>query len=208
MKKSILAIAIAFLGINAATAQESPLFGIKGGVNFSNFYGDGIKQYNDPNGRTSFNLGLLAEIPVSDKFSVQPEVLYSGQGYDIADRNDANDIEYQLDYINVPVLAKYYVTDGLALEAGPQVGFLVNSEIDYNPSNTNDNNSISLNEDQFNKLDLSVALGASYKFRGGFFLSGRYNLGLSDIYDDSANNFFANADAKHSVIQGGIGFMF
>ncbi len=208
MKKSILAIAIAFLGINAASAQESPLFGIKGGVNFSNFYGDGINQYNDPNGRTSFNLGLLAEIPVSDKFSVQPEVLYSGQGYDIADRNDANDIEYQLDYINVPVLAKYYVTDGLALEAGPQVGFLVNSEIDYNPSNTNDNNSISLNEDQFNKLDLSVALGASYKFRGGFFLSGRYNLGLSDIYDDSANNFFANADAKHSVFQGGIGFMF
>jgi len=208
MKKSILAIAIAFLGMNAVSAQESPLFGVKGGLNFSNFKGDGINSYNDPHGRTSFNLGLLAEIPVSDKFSIQPEVLYSGQGYDIADRNDANDIEYQLDYINVPVLAKYYLTDGLSLEAGPQVGFLVNSEIDYNPSSTNDNNSISLDKDQFNKVDLSVGLGASYKFRGGFFLDARYNLGLSDIYDDSSNAYFAKADAKHSVFQGGIGFMF
>lgn len=208
MKKSILVIAIALFGFNVASAQESPLFGVKGGINLSNFSGDGIDSYNNPSGRTAFNLGLLAEIPLSDRFSIQPEVLYSGQGYDIADRNDANDIEYQLDYINVPVLAKFYVTDGLSLEAGPQVGFLVNSEIDYNPSNPNDNNSISLNEDQFNTVDLSVALGASYKFNGGFFVSARYNAGLSDIYDDSANNYFAKADAKHSVFQGGIGFMF
>lgn len=208
MKKSILAIAIAFLGINAASAQESPLFGVKGGINFSNFSGDGINSYNDPDGRTSFNLGLLAEIPLSERFSIQPEVLYSGQGYDIADRNDADDIEYQLDYINVPVLAKFYVVEGLSLEAGPQVGFLVNTEIDYDPSGTNDNNSISLDDDQFNKVDLSVALGASYKFRGGFFVNARYNAGLSDIYDDSANTYFAKADAKHSVFQAGIGFMF
>lgn len=209
MKKSILLVAIALFGFTTMSAQEYVMFGAKGGVNFSTFSGDGVNAFNDPDGRTSFHLGLVAEIPVGPRFSIQPEVLYSGQGYDIADRNNANDIEYQLDYINLPVLAKVYVTEGLALEAGPQVGFLVNSEIDRNPSSPNDEYSVSLDSDQFNTVDFSVALGASYKFRGGFFVNGRYNIGLTDIYDDSfANNIFSGADAKHSVIQAGIGFMF
>jgi len=208
MKKSVLIITLALFGITAVSAQEYIMFGVKGGANFSTFSGDGVNAFNDPNGRTSFNLGLLAEIPVTDKFSVQPEVLYSGQGYDIADRNNADDIEYQLDYINIPVLAKFYVVDGLALEAGPQVGFLVNSQIDYKPSSSN-NGEISLSEDQFNKVDFSAALGASYKFRGGFFVNGRYNIGLTDIYDDTfTNNLFSKADAKHSVLQAGVGFVF
>ena len=66
-----------------------------------------------------------------------------------------------------------------------------------------------MSEDQFNKVDFSVALGASYKFQGGFFVNGRYNIGLTDIYDDSfTNNIFSGVDAKHSVLQAGVGFMF
>tara|TARA_R100001369_G_scaffold49261_1_gene75887 strand:+ start:41100 stop:41720 length:621 start_codon:yes stop_codon:yes gene_type:complete len=206
MKKSVLLIAIALVSFYNVNAQEYVMFGVKGGINSSTFNGDGFGNFDNPNSRTSFNLGLLAEIPISDKFSVQPEVLYSGQGYDVASRNDANDVEYQLDYINVPVLAKFYLIDGLSLEAGPQIGFLVNSEIDSNPSQ--DSGDVPLNEDQFNKVDLSLGLGASYKFRGGFFVNARYNYGLSDVYDDSYSSLFNNSDVKHSVLQGGIGFLF
>jgi len=205
MKKSLLLIAITLFGITAMSAQEYVMFGVKGGATFS---GDGLNAFNDPNARISFNLGLLAEIPLTDKFSVQPEILYSVHGYDIPVRNNAGVIEYQLDYINIPVLAKFYLIDGLALEAGPQVGFLVNSEMDYKPSSTN-SGEVSLSEDQFNKVDFSAALGASYKFRGGFFVNGRYNIGLTDIYDDSfSNNVFSDADAKHTVVQAGVGFVF
>lgn len=206
MKKSFFLLGIMFLGLQNMSAQESVYFGVKGGINISTFKGDGFGDFNNPDPLTSFNLGLLAEIPVSDKFSVQPEVLYSGQGFDLESKSNARDAEYQLDYINIPVLAKYYLTDGLSLEAGPQVGFLVNSEIDTNPRG--DGGDVPLNEDQFNKVDLSLALGASYKFRGGFFVNARYNFGLSDVYDDSFSNFFSNSDVKHSVLQGGIGFMF
>ncbi len=207
MKKSILLIAIALFGFTTMTAQEYVMFGAKGGVNFSTFSGDGNNAWNDPSGRTSFHLGLVAEIPMSDRFSIQPEVLYSGQGYDLANRSNADDIEYQLDYINLPVIAKVYVFDGLALEAGPQVGFLVKSEVDYKPSTVNSGD-VTLNSDQFNTVDFSVALGASYKFRGGFFINGRYNIGLTDIYDDSFQSTFSGTSAKHSVLQAGVGFMF
>lgn len=205
MKKSILLVAIALFAFTTVSAQEYVMFGAKGGVNFSTFSGDGVSAFTDNNGRTSFHLGLLAEIPMSERFSIQPEVLYSGQGYDLVSRDNANDIEYQLDYINIPIIAKFYVFEGLALEAGPQVGFLVNSEIDSERSFLDDDNSIPLNDDQFNKTDFSLALGASYKFRGGLFVNGRYNIGLREIYDDS---IVSRADAKHSVIQLGLGFMF
>lgn len=206
MKKSILLVAIALFGFTAVSAQEYVMFGAKGGVNFSSFSGDGLSAFTDDKGRTSFHLGLVAEIPMSERFSIQPEVLYSGQGYDLVSRDNANDVEYQLDYINIPVIAKVYVFEGLALEAGPQVGFLVNSEIDSDRSLFDDNDgSISLDEDQFNKTDFSLALGASYKLRGGLFVNGRYNIGLREIYDDS---IISRADAKHSVVQLGLGFMF
>ena len=199
MKKSVLVIAMMIMSTTFISAQEFVYFGVKGGVNFSSFNGDGYDDFVSPEERTAYHLGLLAEIPVGDRFSIQPEVLYSAQGYDIASREDANDIEYQLDYINVPVLAKYYLFNQFSIEAGPQIGFLVHEEVDFNPSD--DGGDLNLDDDQFKTIDFGVGLGASYKF-SNFFISGRYNLGLTDIYD------FEGADAKNSVIQAGVGIMF
>lgn len=195
MKKSILFIAALVLSTTYAAAQEYVYFGIKGGVNFSTFSGDGFSDFNDENARTAYHLGLLAEIPVSDRFSIQPEVLYSAQGFDIVRRNDNADIEHQLDYINIPVLAKFYLTDGFSLEAGPQLGFVVNDEIG------DGSNDIDFYDADRNDLDVSLGMGASYKFNN-IFLYGRYNAGFTDIYDREG------ADAKNSVVQAGIGLLF
>ena len=199
MKKSVLVIAMMIMSTTFISAQEYIYFGVKGGVNFSSFNGDGYDDFVNPEERTSFHLGLLAEIPVSDRFSIQPEVLYSAQGYDIASIDGGDDIEYQLDYINVPVLAKVYLFNRFSLEAGPQIGFLVHEEVDSNP--TGDGGDFNLNNDQFKKVDFGVGIGASYKI-SNFFISGRYTLGLTDIYD------IDGVDAKNSVIQAGVGLMF
>ena len=195
MKRLILVIAIAFMGVSTLSAQEYVVFGAKGGVNFSNFAGDGFASFEeDSNARTAFHLGLVAEVPLSERFSVQPEVLYSAQGFDIMRINDGQDVEFRLDYVTVPVLAKFYVTDGFSLVAGPQFGYLAESEI------KSPNSEIELNSDNFNNFDMAVGLGAEYKFNQ-FFLYGRYNAGLTEIYEGGDG-------AKNSVIQAGIGFMF
>ena len=195
MKKSILFMAAFVLSTTFAAAQEYVYFGIKGGVNFSTFSGDGFSDFNDESARTAYHLGLLAEVPVSDRFSVQPEVLYSAQGFDIIRREDNADIKHQLDYVNIPVLAKFYLTDGFSLEAGPQLGFIVNDQIG------DGDNDVNFYDDGRNDLDVSLGLGASYKFNN-FFLYGRYNAGLTDIYDRQG------ADAKNSVVQAGVGLLF
>ncbi len=197
MKKSILFFAAMLLSTTFVAAQEFVYFGVKGGVNFSTFSGDGFSDFKDESARTGYHLGLLAEIPVSDRFSIQPEVLYSAQGFDLVRRENDNDVEHQLDYINIPVMAKFYVFDGLALEAGPQFGFIVEEAIDFGSTE------VEIYNDNRNDFDLSLGLGASYKFNK-LFLYGRYNAGMTDIYDSDG----FEADAKNSVIQVGVGLLF
>ncbi|WP_029037372.1 porin family protein [Salinimicrobium xinjiangense] len=195
MKKSLLFIAAMILSTTFVAAQEFVYFGAKGGVNFSNFSGDGWSGFDDGDARTAYHLGLVAEVPVSDRFSIQPEVLYSAQGYDIVRRENGADLEHKLDYVTVPVLAKLYVYRGLSLEAGPQFGFLADHEVGTGE------NDMDLGDDNINNFDLSLGLGASVKLNK-FFIYGRYNAGMTDVYDVDG------VDVKNSVVQAGVGILF
>lgn len=179
------------------TRSMSPSFGVKGGVNFATITGN---DFDSPDSRTSFHVGALAEFPIAEIFSVQVEALYSGQGFesDIDGSIFGGDgkAEYQLDYINVPVLAKLYVTRGLSFEVGPQFSFKVNEEIDFDANGNNGD--IDLNEAK--DFEFGVAAGLTFQTDMGLFATGRYNYGLTEIIEDT--------DAKNSVFQIGIGYKF
>ncbi|MCG9972032.1 porin family protein [Christiangramia crocea] len=197
MKKTFLLVAIAIFGLSASTnAQEYWNFGIKGGANFTNMSSDGFE---DNNSRTGFHLGLLAEIPVSDRFSIQPEALYSTQGFEVETSNYTD--EYKLDYIQVPLIAKIYLIDGLAVEAGPSFNFLVNEEYEYESGLLDIENDSEL----ASSFEFGGALGLSYKFNNGFFLSGRYTKGFTNVYD---SDDFDDDAIKNNGFQVGLGLQF
>lgn len=190
-----------------ASNKDSMAFswGVKGGVNFATLNGD---DFDSPDSRTSFHVGLVAELPVAEIFSLQAEVLYSGQGakrsYAELTGNPLNpvaegDVEFQLDYINVPVLAKVYIFKGFSLEAGPQFSFLLNDEIDFEP-NADDGDFASPIRQSANTFEFGVAGGLTFQTEMGLFAYGRYNQGITDIADDF--------DAQNSVFQLGIGYKF
>jgi len=198
----IFATAIVFASALTASAQneadntsdKSISFGVKGGVNFATVNGPDI---DSPDSRTSFHVGALMEVPITDMFSFQAEAMYSGKGFKYNfEGTDGDKAEYQLDYIDVPLLAKIYVTKGLSIEAGPQISFLVNEEFDSNPnSNSGDGNL-----DGANSVDFGLAGGLSFQTEFGIFATGRFAYGLSKIYDD--------ADIHNQVFQIGIGYKF
>ena len=72
-------------------------FGAKAGLNLASIGGDET----DVKSLTSFHVGGVAEIMISDKFSVQSEIVYSAQGT----RAEEGDGELKLDYINIPVFS-------------------------------------------------------------------------------------------------------
>lgn len=212
MKKLILCAVALISGLTIAQAQsdsKAVQLGVKGGLNSSTISGDDIGELKS---RTSFNAGLVAEIPISERVSFQPEVFYSGQGFDIQENDQDNifdtddNVEYQLDYIQVPLLLKVYLVEGLSVEAGPQFGFKIHEEIDFEPNNDGGDIEIDSNDSNVKDLDTGIALGTAYKFDNGFFLSGRYTFGLTNIFEDGTT--FENVDAKNNVWQFGLGFMF
>lgn len=207
MKRNVLLLFLVVfvsVAVKAQADQSLAQFGIKGGVNLATLTADDFEDGADS--RTSFNVGILAELPLSDRFSIQPEVLYSSQGFDIQQNDDGDDLEYQLDYIQVPILAKIYLIKGLSVEAGPQFGFKANEEIDSNPNGDDGDFVIDQDSSVFKDFDTSIVGGVSYKFETGFFVSGRYTYGLTNIFKDGiiGDNF----EAKNAVWQFGLGFMF
>lgn len=179
------------------TVKRGPSFGVKGGVNFATVTGD---DFDSPDSRTSFHVGVLGEFPLADIFSLQVEALYSGQGFESDVDGELfggeGKVEYQLDYINVPVLAKIYATKALSFEVGPQFSFKVNEEIDADADN--DGGDLDVNEAK--DFEFGVAAGLTIQTNMGIFATGRYIYGLTDVIED--------ADVKNSVFQIGIGFKF
>ena len=186
MKKILVLAVITVLGFTNGTAQEIK-FGAKGGINIANIKGDNTSSLEPV---TAFNFGVMTEITISQKFSFQPEVLFSGQGYSFKG-SDGNLVA--INYLNVPIIAKYYLVKGLSLEVGPQIGYLLSAK--------NGGTNV---KDGFKKVDLAANLGVGYKLENGLNFGARYNFGLSNINDVSGDsNKFRN-----SVFQVSIGYFF
>ncbi|WP_291118208.1 porin family protein [Flavobacterium sp. UBA6135] len=171
MKKIMLSI-LAVVAFGTANAQDIK-FGVKAGANFSNFTGDV-----DSDGLTSFYIGGLVDFAVSEKFHVQPELLYSMEG--------AKDAE--MSFVRIPIMAKYYVAEGFNLQAGPSIGFKVSADDGL--------------DEVTKSMDFGLGFGAAYELPIGVFFDARYNLGLSDISD--VNGF----ELKTTNFQVGLGYRF
>ena len=210
MKKIILTV-MAIFAVGAAKAQEIK-YGVKAGLNLSTLTGD--VAYYDVKSKAGFHVGGFAEFKITDKFAVQPELLYSTQGGkisfsssdDFSYTNDKRDIK--LGYLNLPVMAKYYIIPGLSVEAGPQVGFLLSAKNEYQIySSVSEDLSGSGEEDikdDSKSVDFGFNLGAGYEFTENIFVQARYNLGLSSINEDSDSDI----DVKNGVLQLSFGYKF
>ncbi len=187
MKKIIVTL-VAVFAIGAVSAQEAK-FGVKAGLNLANWTGD----VEETKTKVGFNVGGFVEIKVSEKFSVQPELLYSAQGTDFDGET------YSFGYINIPVMAKFYVAKSFSLEAGPQVGFLISAKAKEDGSDEK----VDIKEG-FESVDFGLNFGAGYDFTEKFSVGVRYNLGLSNIVKDAPDSFKIN----NSVLSLSVGYKF
>ncbi|KDN54281.1 porin family protein [Flavobacterium seoulense] len=183
MKKSILAV-IMFFSIATALQAQSIRFGVKGGVNFANQYGDGFPDV-DKEGITSYHAGLVSEIKLMDRFAIQPELLYSTQGATY--KNAVEEFKNELGYLSIPVLAKIYLSESVSLELGPQASFLLNERNDFDVEDAK-------------TFEFAVVGGLGLNITKNLFVQARYGLGLTEASKE--------ADIKNSTFQLSAGIMF
>ncbi|MFV5693110.1 porin family protein [Flavobacterium sp. LT1R49] len=191
IKIKFLIIAL-FIGIaSTINAQENATHksngGIKGGYNLAavSFDGEGETEQ-----RHSFHVGIYGESFISKSFSIQPELMYSQQGYVITNSNGT--FTQKLNYINLPLMFKAYPSQNFFLEAGPQIGLAVSHKEEY------DGLFSSSQQYDPNSFDWGVNFGGGFKTDSGVSLGVRYHLGLGDLYDEGK--------AQNRVWQFSVGF--
>lgn len=194
--KKLLFVLIAAVSFTVANAQGQLQFGAKGGLNIANMnVSNGFNGYSYST-LANFNLGVFLKIPVVRYFSVQPEVYYSGQGFKFDDGNGGTTTEH-VNYLNIPVLAKFTFPVGLFLETGPQLAFKLNAKDKFADGSTQDVSSY------YNSADFSWVIGAGYKIpMAPVAIDLRYNVGVTNVANDAQyGNGYGQYGVRNGVFQ-------
>lgn len=174
MKTYLFTIIALFIVIGGAQAQHANL-GIKGGLNFHTLQSNNSISYNP---KVGLHIGLLCHIHLSDQFAIQPEIVFSGQGSMY--KNNAGDVNFNLNYVNLPLLFQYMFDNGFRLQAGPQLGVLASAH--YNRTDA---------KGDLSNTDLGLVVGMSYlKPLTGLGFDIRYNHGMTNINDINGANSY------------------
>ncbi|MDX1592061.1 MAG: porin family protein [Balneolaceae bacterium] len=189
----ILVTAVLMACVTTSVNAQSPIsFGLKGGFNIANITGEGF----DADARFGFTAGAALDISVPVlPFGVESGLYYSQKGA------DGTDGSLKLDYLEVPVLAKFQlgpsgpITPHLVV--GPYIGFNVNAESESGGSTVD----IS---DNVNSTEFGGAVGVGIDFNLGVTkLNARaqYGYGFTDIFEDAGGGDAGN-NAALSVTAG------
>ncbi len=211
MKRTGLLLAIVFTAA-LANAQIRFDLGLKGGLNFAHINGHSTVTQ-DYGSRTGFHLGAYALIKIL-KIGIQPEIVFSRQGQSFSYSGQPN-FNSNFDYVNIPIMIKWYLAAGFNLQAGPQFGFLTSAKGDI-IKGSQSSTMVSTGQDikDFVKAsDVTIGFGFGWDLPLGVNITGRYNLGLSDINKYTGQSppqgtvtSLGTVSAKNQVIQLSIGY--
>jgi hypothetical protein len=182
-------------------AQNSLEYGVKFGLNLS----DLITDESRISPRPTFSFGVESAFRLTESWQLQTELLYSRQGNVRRGRTSEGvrfDNTLILDYINIPLMANYFVAEGFYVGAGPQVGILVRALQDDTTGFMSSQQSVN---SRYKALDFSGVFNVGYLTEWGFSVGLRYQLGLIDILQE---NLEYTASQRHSVLQMYMGVRF
>ena len=179
MKKMAFFIFGLLLANITANGQVRP--GIKLGANSSTISKTRL------DAKTGLYIGAFVKIPITDYYTLQPELLYSRQGGE-STTTDYGDVN--IDYLSIGIPNKFYVS--------PNDGFhfILGLGLDINLKN----NFVSLSnfnvDEEISPLDVVVMGGVGYEFDFGLSLEARYKqgtisvdfLGADNLYEEEGSN--------------------
>lgn len=182
----ILAVVIGATASTPASA-DAQVIGFKLGPSFSSLQVQDSDS--DENRLTSFGGGGFLRFGFGP-LSIQPEIMALTKGADIDGPGD-DDLQLQLQYIEVPLLARFAFGTGAFtpyLLAGPAFNFEIGCEVELDVANTESSADCD-DTDTFPRkstdIGLTGALGFEFRMGpGSMLVEGRYAHGLTDIADE------------------------
>lgn len=207
MKKIFsLAVAVMLSAVSFAQTEAGGFFfAPKAGLSVACLTNAPDKYTNKP----GFAVGVEVGYQMTENFAITADALYSGQGMECEQKtyfDPQNPSTYEnkvsLDYLNIPILANYYIVKGLAVKAGIQPGILVSAK-SKEKGTLHDGTEETDIKDNSNSIDFSIPVGLSYEWNN-IILDARYNIGITNV--NKSGKGYDNKDNKNSVFQLTLGY--
>ena len=212
MKKIMMIAALMVATLSASAQNEVGQFTLKPmvGMNIAS-----MTKAENSKVRVGLAAGVEGEYGVAENFSVSAGLLYSMQGVKengsltasvpaIGTVHYNGDRKLKLDFLNIPILANYYIVKGLAVKAGVQPGFCVSKKQTLNGVGAVNGQSYNIDVDEkiengVKTFQLAIPVGLSYEYES-FVLDARYNIGVTKALEGS--------DSRHNVFSVTLGYKF
>lgn len=201
MKKILMIAVMAVVALTAnaqsLSCQDEGTFSVKPYAGLS--LGMLITNSDESDMRAGFTAGAEAQYMVNEWFAVSGGLAYAQQGGQTT--TDGIKFTFEFDYINMPILANFYVCKGLALKVGLQPSYAINQKLElnaYSPITGDISNS-------FRKFDLAMPVGISYE-HSNVVIDARVNAGIIGVFD--ADSAFDKDNYTNGVFQVTLGYRF
>ncbi len=181
MKKLCIVAVLAIFCFTSVNAQKTN-FGVTAGYHNLSVKAS-VSGTSSSAGESGIFVGVFADLEVSEKLHVQPEVQYASV---FAEGSSGNALV-------IPIMAKYYATDEFFVQVGPQFDLILEDS------------------EGIKKLGVGLGAGVGYEFSDQLFATGRYTFGLSNrLEDDAFGGEFESLDitTKFNFFQIGVGYRF
>lgn len=193
-----LVAALLLAGIPDVNAQ-GPVAGVKAGLNYTTL---AVNEADDENARIGFNGGIFARTAPEQPVGLQVELLYSTKGthttytglFGLVDQ----EVDFNLNYLELPVMASFRLADILDLQAGGYAAYLMSAKV--GTSGDLGSGTEELDRDGFTDLDYGVVAGAGLNIGANLQLGLRYLHGLASVADDNATDLVLG-DATNRCLQ-------
>lgn len=225
MRKAIVLIIIAFLGIYTGKAQthysSNVSVGARGGIDISRvFFSPSVMQGWPVNPTLGVGIRYIEE----NHFGLIAELNYVRRGW--SENFEGRPFKYRrdLDYLEIPVFAHIYFggKTRFFVNAGPQIAFRIGESMtsNFNPydtssipdfPHTNRRNS-QLTEEVTQKIDYGISAGLGGEFhinpKNSLTLEARYYFGLGNIFSAKPQDNFRASNTMYIALTAGYWFRF
>lgn len=141
-------------------------FGPVAGINLANVGGDNTS---DNAMKLGFHFGFVVDLGITDNFIIEPGIFYSIKGTQSSANSDA---KINLNYLDIPILAKYQLESGLNFFLGPYVGILMSATTEPGGGDI---------KEFLNTTDFGLKVGIGYQMGSGLGFNAHYGLGLANL---------------------------
>lgn len=193
------ALACGALFLAGAVQAQGPTFGVKGGLNYTNLAGVDSQ---DDNARIGFNAGVFARTMPESPVGLQVELLYSTKGnrtdYDAFFGLIDQEVDFNLNYLELPVMASIRLMDVVDLQVGGYAAYLLNANV--KTSGDLGSGSEEVDKDNFQSMDAGIVGGVGFNAGETLQIGIRYLHGLTDVIDN-ADLSTVVGDAQNRALQ-------